>query len=36
VVKTFTDIKELVGTTTKLERVLGELKETPYEFLKEE
>jgi hypothetical protein len=36
VVKTFTDIKKLVGTTTKLERVLGELRETPYEFLKEE
>jgi hypothetical protein len=30
------DIKKLVGITTKLERVLGELRETPYEFLKEE
>jgi len=36
VVKTFTDIEELVGATTKLERVLGKLGETPYEPLKEE
>jgi hypothetical protein len=36
VVRTFTNIEELVGATTKLERVLGELGETPYEPLKEE
>ncbi len=36
VVRTFTNIEELVGVTTKLERVLGELGETPYEPLKEE
>ncbi len=30
------DIEELVGVVTKLERVLGELGETPYEPLKEE
>jgi hypothetical protein len=36
VVKTFTDIEELVGAATKLERVLGELGETPYEPLREE
>jgi len=36
VVKTFTDIEELVGAATKLERVLGELGETPFEPLKEE
>ncbi len=36
VVKTFTNIEELVGATTKLERVLGELQETPYAPLKEE
>jgi len=36
VVRTFVDIKELVGTATELERVLGELGETPYEPLKEE
>jgi hypothetical protein len=35
-VKTFTDIEELVGAATKLERVLGELGETPYEPLREE
>jgi hypothetical protein len=35
-VRTFTDIEELVGVTTKLERVLGEFGETPYELLKEE
>ncbi len=34
-VRTFTDI-ELVGAATELERVLGELGETPYEHLKEE
>jgi len=36
VVRTFTDIEELVGATTELERVLGELGETPFEPLKEE
>jgi hypothetical protein len=36
VVKTFTDIEELVGATTELETMLGELGETPYEPLKEE
>jgi len=36
VVRTFADIKELVGAATKLEKVLGELGETPYEPLKEE
>jgi len=36
VVRTFTDIKELVAATTELERVLGELRETPYEPLREE
>ncbi len=35
-VRTFTDIKELVGATIKLERMLGELGNTPYEPLKEE
>jgi len=36
VVKTFVDIEELVGVAIELERVLGELGETPYEPLKEE
>ncbi len=36
VVRTFIDIEELVGTATKLERVLCELGETPFEPLKEE
>ncbi len=36
VVRTFTDIEELVGAATGLERVLGELGETPFEPLKEE
>jgi hypothetical protein len=36
VVKTFTNIEELVGVAIKLERMLGELGETPYEPLKEE
>jgi predicted component of viral defense system (DUF524 family) len=36
VVRTFTNIEELVGATTEVERVLGELRETPYEALKEE
>ncbi len=35
-VRTFTDIEELVGAATELERVLGELGQTPYEPLKEE
>jgi len=36
VVKTFTNIEKLMGVTTKLERMLGELGETPYEPSKEE
>ncbi len=36
VVRTFADIKELVGVATEVERVLGELGEIPYEPLKEE
>ncbi len=36
VVKMFADIEELVGVTTELDRVLGELSKTPYEPLKEE
>jgi hypothetical protein len=36
VVRMFTDIEELVGVATELERVLGELGETPFEPLKEE
>jgi len=36
VVRTFTDIEELVGAVTELERVMGELGETPYEPLREE
>jgi replication fork clamp-binding protein CrfC len=36
VVRTFTDIEELVGVVMELERVLGELGETPYEPLREE
>jgi hypothetical protein len=36
VVRTFTNIEELVGAAIKLERVLGELGETPFEPLKEE
>jgi len=36
VVRTFVDIEELVGAATELERVLGELGETPFEPLKEE
>jgi len=35
VVRTFADIDELVGAATEVERVLGELGETPYEPLKE-
>ncbi len=36
VVRTFTDIEELVGATTKLERVLGELGKISYEPLTKE
>jgi hypothetical protein len=36
VVRTFADIEELVSNATELERVLGELGETPFEPLKEE
>jgi predicted component of viral defense system (DUF524 family) len=36
VVRTFTDIEELVGAATEVERVLGELGETSYESLPEE
>jgi predicted aspartyl protease len=36
VVRTYTDIEEMVGAATELERVLGELGETPFEPLKEE
>jgi len=36
VVRTFADVKELVGAATELERILGELGETPFEPLKEE
>jgi hypothetical protein len=36
VVRTFTDIEELVGVVTELKKVLGELQETLYEPLKEE
>jgi hypothetical protein len=36
VVRTFADIEELVGTTMEVERVLGELGETPYELLRKE
>ncbi len=35
-VKTFIDIVKLMGAVTELERVLGELGETPYEPLKKE
>jgi len=36
VVRTFIDIEELVGAATEVERVLGELRETPYESLRVE
>jgi hypothetical protein len=36
VVRNLADIEELVGATIELERVLGELGETPFEPLKEE
>ncbi len=35
-VRTFTDIEELVGVATKLENVLGELGEILFEPLKKE
>jgi len=35
-VRTFINIKELVGATTELEKILGELGEIPYEPLREE
>jgi hypothetical protein len=36
VVRTFADIEELVGAASELERVLGELGETPFEPLRKE
>ncbi len=36
VVRTFADIDELASVATEVERVMGELGETPYEPLKEE
>jgi hypothetical protein len=36
IVRTFTNIEELMGAAIELERVLGELGETPFEPLKEE
>jgi hypothetical protein len=36
VVRTFADVEELVAATTEVERVLGELGETPFEALREE
>ncbi len=36
VVRTFADVEELVAAVTEVERVLGELGETPFEALKEE
>jgi hypothetical protein len=36
IVRTFIDIEELVGAAIELERVLGEIGETPFEPLKEE
>ncbi len=36
IVRAFIDIEELVGAATELERVLGEIGETPFEPLKEE
>ncbi len=36
VVRVFTNIEELVGTAVEVERILGELGETPFEPLKEE
>jgi hypothetical protein len=36
VMRTFTNIEELVGVAIELDRILGELGETPFEPLKEE
>ncbi len=36
VIRTFADVEELVAAATEVERVLGELGETPFEALKEE
>jgi hypothetical protein len=36
VVRTYTNIEEMVNATTKIKRVLGDLGETPYDPLKEE
>jgi hypothetical protein len=36
VVRVFADIEELVGAAIEVERVLGELEETPYQPLREE
>ncbi len=36
VVRTYIDIEGVVVATIKIERVLGELKETPYKLMKEE
>jgi len=36
IVRVFANIEELVGVATEVERVLGELRETPYETLREE
>jgi hypothetical protein len=36
VVRTYTDIKEMVLATTKIDRMLGDLGETPYDSFKEE
>jgi hypothetical protein len=36
VVRTYTNIEEMVNATTEIERVLGDLRETPYDPLKEE
>jgi hypothetical protein len=36
VVRTYTNIEETVIATTKIERVLGDLGETPYDPLQEE
>jgi hypothetical protein len=35
-VKTYTDIKEMMSVTTEIERVLGDLGETPYDPFREE
>ncbi len=35
-VRTFADIEELVGVAIEVEKVLGELGETPFEPFKEE